>query len=703
MIAQQFVRLGRYCEGQGLEFGEGDDHISSAAQVRTGRRNISGLPVFTHEPHRLPNAEGSLDYICCVHYIEHYRNTEQIFKHWWSLLRGGGRLVIALPEAGLYPHVGQPDCNPDHRVDFTLAGLLDDFGKYGFEFDVVEKGFTGDSFFIVLGKYGGAGVESDSHLPLPKYTVVMPFYNNGTMTRKCLDSLFANANPGEVILIDDGSTDTHKFYYTGARTIRNTRNSGFPYSVNRAVKEAKHEFVVLLNNDVTMQAGGIEKMLSALRDPSVAMAGQDGGKLDGDYKFTHKVQTDPDYIEMFCCAFRKSVWEKIGPLDLDFGRGYGEDSDWGIRARQVGYRLKTVGKCCEHKEGSTFGRGPDVMAQIERNRQYLMQKHHRGKCLWVMASLGCNGGSKVVQKMATAMLEDGWQVDVCSFTPWETAAKGWERFGHVTRETVDAEYDAVFSTFHSTMPFAAEVKCKHRFALVQSDEPAWFLDVDQREDAMCNFMLPEFKAIIIADHMRDFGEKYGMRIVGQVDNGVDSVTFHPTWTFEREWPHKIMLIRKGADVWYAGQVHAEKAVLELSKRYRDFGVVVLGGEKPNWPCKVEHHRTYDEREIRDLYNSVSAMVVPSLIEGCSLVPLEAMASGCPVVSTRVGMDYAVDNESYLLVPHSDSGAIVEAVSRVFDDADLRCRLYKNGLKIAHSRTWQREAEQFMGIISRETA
>lgn len=84
-----------------------------------------------------------------------------------------------------------------------------------------------------------------------------------------------------------------------------------------------------------------------------------------------------------------------------------------------------------------------------------------------------------------------------------------------------------------------------------------------------------------------------------------------------------------------------------------------------------------------------------------MVPLEAMASGCPVVSTRVGMDYAVDGESYLLVPYKDGGAIADAVGRIFDDAELRWRLYRGGLKLAHSRTWENEQEQFLSIIYKE--
>lgn len=699
MIADRFRHLAQYCQGDGLEFGEDASHVADCTQVRCSRRGIPNVETISLPPWSLERSSDSLDYILCIHYLEHFDRAEEIVNYWWGMLRSGGKLMLCLPEAGKYPRVGQEGCNPDHRVDFTLASVKADFKRWGFDFDVVEECYDEETFVLVVQKNLSADMQDEV---LPQYSVVIPYFNNWAMTQRCVDSVFETDNPAEVILVDDGSTDKRQ-YDSRVKMVRLKRNSGFPVAANRAVDEAKYPFVVLLNNDVVMKPHGIQKMLLALKDPSVGMAGQDGGRLDREFRFSGKVKDNPDYIEMFCCAFRKSVWEKVGCLDLIFGKGYSEDADWGFRARQLGYRLVTVGQCCDHKEAATHGRGPDILALIEKNRNILRQKHLKGSCLWVMASLGCNGGSKVIQHLAGAMQDDGWQVDVCPFVPWTHAAAGWERFGHRTVDDIEPHYDVVVSTFHSTMPFAAEVPCKHRFALIQSDEGEWHRDGDERERSRANFRLGGFKHVIIADHMREFADKYGMNIVGQIDNGVDSVDFHPMWTFERPWPHSLMVVRKGSPVWYAAQDVMDRAVKLLSQKYSDLKVVVLGGDAPRYPCKVQHVRTFDEHEICKLYNSVSCIVVPSLIEGCSLVPLEAMASGCPVVSTRVGMDYARDGEDYLLVPYEDSEAIVEAVSRVFDDQELAWRLYKNGLKIAHGRTWQKEQQQWLQIINRETS
>lgn len=710
MIADDFLHLSKYCQGTGVEFGEDDGHISSGLQVRNSRRQIPDVTVCVSNPEAVKVEPLSQDFVACIHYLEHYGSPQGILTYWWSLLKTGGNLVIILPEAGRYPRIGQPGCNQDHRVDYNLNTFIMMLAGYGFAFEVVEKGFVESSFFVVLKKGKEAEVVDDcttqeivsqtsvaSISPVQcQYSVVIPFYNHTVTTQKCVERLFEVAQPDEVILVDDGSTYRYP-KDDRVRIVRFNRNSGFPMAVNRGVSEARHEFVVLLNNDVLVYHGCVEKMLNALRNPSLAIVGQGGGKLDADYVYVGQDASNPDYIEMFCCAFRKSMWERVGPLDTDFGRGYCEDSDWGIRARRMGFKLLAIPGLCKHEESKTFGKGDEIKAHIERNRQKLIAKHYRGRALWVMDSLGCNGGSKVVQKLAGAMLDAGWQVDVCSFTDWSTAAKGWERFGHKTTADVDAKYDVVFSTFHSTMPFVAGVRCQHKIALIQSDEPEWGPDPVAKN----NFMLPGFRHIIIADHMQAFKQKYGMKIIGQIDNGVDNITFTPKWVFDKAWPHSLMLIRKSCPVWYDGQKYAEEAVAELAKRYPDLSVTVLGGTKPNWKCNINHVRTYDEDEICDLYNGVSCMVVPSLIEGSSLVPLEAMASGCPVVSTEVGMHYATDDLNYLRIPYQDSGAIVEAVSLVFDDEVLRWQLYREGLRLAHNRTWEREQQQFMDILTKE--
>jgi glycosyltransferase involved in cell wall biosynthesis len=83
-----------------------------------------------------------------------------------------------------------------------------------------------------------------------------------------------------------------------------------------------------------------------------------------------------------------------------------------------------------------------------------------------------------------------------------------------------------------------------------------------------------------------------------------------------------------------------------------------------------------QEDVVSAYAAMDVFVLPSRDEGFGLVFLEAMAVGVPVIGTRViGSEDAVeDGTTGLLVPYADAPALAQAVRRLLDDAELRCRL-----------------------------
>lgn len=707
-LLKQYMRdeFGKLFKGFGLEVGEDSSCVIEddvTRQLRTGIRADKGFNIDSRNPSKLGMfKDNELDFIVCVHYLEHFAYVSEIINEWWRILKTGGCLVIAAPHTEFYGKVGEPNVNKDHKINLNndiIEKILKASNIKDYVIDVSESE-KHKSQFIVLYKVVNATqvVDNRAIKQCTDYTVVIPFYGKVKMTQDCVDSIYAaGETPAEIICVDDGSEESG-IAINGATVIRRENNGGFPAAVNTGVRAVKTPFVVLLNNDTTIKNRGLSRMLAALNDPNVAISGDGVRSLDNDYK--SQVFTgigEPDYVEMHCAAFRKSIWDEVGQLDTKMGKGYSEDSDWSIRATRLGYSLKHVPNVCDHIGRATFGTSRDADERIERNRLRLMKKHLHGTALIVMCSVQFNGGSVVVSKMAEALADNGWKVTVVTLDENPMNAHSiWDRFDVVSRNNVEKHYDLVISTFHSTMPFAKSVQCDNRVALIQSDEPMWNKDDTTAKN---NFMLDGFKHIIIADHMQEFSEKYGMDIVGQIDNGVDSLTFHPQWTFEKKWPHSILFIRKGTPLWFAGEIYLKQAVEELAKKYDDFVLHVLGGKIPDWRCRVKHHRTYDRSEIATLMNNVTAVVIPSLIEGSSLVPLESMACGTPVVTTEIGVDYGIDHENVMFVPPENGMAIADAVSELFDNSELRRKLMLNGIQVAHARTWEKEQEQFMAIIN----
>ena len=101
-----------------------------------------------------------------------------------------------------------------------------------------------------------------------------------------------------------------------------------------------------------------------------------------------------------------------------------------------------------------------------------------------------------------------------------------------------------------------------------------------------------------------------------------------------------------------------------------------------------------QESLRDWYVAADATVLPSYYESFGMVALEAMACGSPVVASRVGglQTTVRDRITGVLVPDHDPAALAEALERVLDDADLRRRLGREGVRWAALHQWPCVAE-----------
>ena len=103
------------------------------------------------------------------------------------------------------------------------------------------------------------------------------------------------------------------------------------------------------------------------------------------------------------------------------------------------------------------------------------------------------------------------------------------------------------------------------------------------------------------------------------------------------------------------------------------------------------------------YQHYDAFVLPTLPgEGIPRVLLEAMASGLPVVTTRVaGIPSLVTHEvNGLLVEAPTAPAVAEAIARIVTAAPLRQRLIARGYETARGLTLEVQAARMMDAVSR---
>jgi glycosyltransferase involved in cell wall biosynthesis len=148
-------------------------------------------------------------------------------------------------------------------------------------------------------------------------------------------------------------------------------------------------------------------------------------------------------------------------------------------------------------------------------------------------------------------------------------------------------------------------------------------------------------------------------------------------------------------ILYAGRLSAEKGIRELVAAAGGLPLVVAG----DGPLRAEVPGALGfvpSDELERLYGRAAVVACPSHREGFGVVCAEAMAHGRPVVAARVGglLDLVVHEETGLLVPPRDVGALRAALERLLADGELRRRMGEAGrARIAEHFTWQRFTDQ----------
>jgi glycosyltransferase involved in cell wall biosynthesis len=107
-----------------------------------------------------------------------------------------------------------------------------------------------------------------------------------------------------------------------------------------------------------------------------------------------------------------------------------------------------------------------------------------------------------------------------------------------------------------------------------------------------------------------------------------------------------------------------------------------------------------ESDLASYYASAELLAYPSLHEGFGLPPLEAMCSGCPVVTSNTSSLPEVVGDAGIMVSPTDTGGWVEAMRRVLTDNQLRDEMVRKGLEQSRKFSWDRTAQQTLEVYRR---
>jgi glycosyltransferase involved in cell wall biosynthesis len=104
-----------------------------------------------------------------------------------------------------------------------------------------------------------------------------------------------------------------------------------------------------------------------------------------------------------------------------------------------------------------------------------------------------------------------------------------------------------------------------------------------------------------------------------------------------------------------------------------------------------------DEELSVLYRAARAHLFVSRYEGFGLTVVEAMAAGCPVITTRDGALAEVAGDAALTVEPDDHPAIADAIVRVCRDRELRAELVRRGRERAPVFSREAQAREMVRI------
>ena len=93
-------------------------------------------------------------------------------------------------------------------------------------------------------------------------------------------------------------------------------------------------------------------------------------------------------------------------------------------------------------------------------------------------------------------------------------------------------------------------------------------------------------------------------------------------------------------------------------------------------------------------------MLPSRYEGFGLPPLEAMACGCPVISSNAGSLPEIVGDAALLVDPTDTDGLADAMCQVLDNPSLAATLSQRGTRRIVDFSWDNVVEQTLHVYRR---
>jgi GT2 family glycosyltransferase/glycosyltransferase involved in cell wall biosynthesis len=247
---------------------------------------------------------------------------------------------------------------------------------------------------------------------VPRTSIIVPIYDAVEATTGCLQALentLASESNYQVVLVDDASPDPRirilleewsKQTNCVHQIVRRSKNGGFIQTVNEGFNLTMGDDVVLLNSDTQPIGEWLSELRHAVAaNPAIGIVFpatnnasifsvpiiDDAYQLIGESladsmkeRFHGCLLSTPTAVG-FCMFIRKQVINEVGMFETAFGRGYGEENDFCMRARSKGFQIAWVPSSVVLHEGGASMVEAGVIKlgaiSVPENERLLRRRH----------------------------------------------------------------------------------------------------------------------------------------------------------------------------------------------------------------------------------------------------------------------------------------------------------------------------------------
>lgn len=247
---------------------------------------------------------------------------------------------------------------------------------------------------------------------MSKVVVLVLSYNGKNLLSDCIKSYLSNTYKYfKIVIIDNGSTDGTKEYvesnYPQVKVLRTEVNlkysGGFNFGLKYAFNEQKADYVLITNNDVVADKNLISSLVetSEMHKNAGFVIGKvyyhekpdtfqtvgkkydpvlwNGGHIGHNEKDTGQYEQIEEraWCDDIYWLVRRELYEKTGGYDTEFAF-QGEDFDWQVRAKQLGYKIMyTPHAKLWHKESMTIGKTSPFKSYYDARNPLIVHMKYR--------------------------------------------------------------------------------------------------------------------------------------------------------------------------------------------------------------------------------------------------------------------------------------------------------------------------------------